>query len=78
MSNENPRAASILDALLNKPATTQQKLRVQAAFGDAGTYLAELYAFTLQRVREFEGQAALIAARKQTDDAVAADFTQTP
>lgn len=78
MATATQRATSIVDALLNTTATTQQKLRVQAAFGDAATYIAELRAFTLDRVRDFEGQAALIAARRSTDNAINTDFAESP
>lgn len=68
------RATAICDALVNTTATTQQKQRVQAAFGTADAFLREVRQFVISRVQQHEETSAREATRNQ----VLADYNEAP
>lgn len=83
------RATAIADALLNSTATIAQKKRIAKAFTPSlddtatGPEIAEAFVraireYVLDRVGQYESQAAMVAARVATVDSVGADFSEVP
>ncbi len=78
MPTVNQRAIAIVDAIINTTSTAGQRSRVVAAFDTAETLLAEVRALITDRVKAYESQASVIAAKTTSDAAVASGFTEAP
>lgn len=69
MATIGVRAGQMLDALLNRSATTAERNEVLAAFGTAAAWMAELRGLTLDQVKRTQaaGQKQTIEATVTTD-----------
>lgn len=89
MATYAQRAVAICDAIINAPATAEQRDRIARAFSVgmppeatpgqiAERFVRELRGYVLDRIRQAEADAAVQAARDSVAADVAADFQEAP